>query len=394
MIATTTRWTDSVLLHRFRSSLGRADRAGQSLRWPWSRLVLDIVVLMAGLIGASGAGLAQQTDASEWDTYRAAFVAADGRVIDTGNHGISHSEGQGWGLLFAETFDDRTTFDKIWSWTRDTLQHRDNALFSWKWDPRQRTPIGDRNDAADGDIAIAWALARAGQRWHSPSYTSAATRIVAEIRRRLFSVVRDKPILLPGRSGFRRGNKTVVNLSYYVYPAFQSFARIDAAAAWRRLAGEGLQLLTEARFGRWGLPPDWLELGSDGTVAPAANLPPRFGFDAVRIPLYLVWAGAATPQRLAPYLDFWNQFVTRPIPAWVNLNDNAAAPFGGSTGLDAVAQLVRSFSVRNPAPLPAIRTGDDYYSASLTLLAQIASRESLRLRNSASCRDVSCRSPE
>ena len=29
-----------------------------------------------------------------WATYRRAFITSDGRVVDTGNAGISHSEGQ------------------------------------------------------------------------------------------------------------------------------------------------------------------------------------------------------------------------------------------------------------------------------------------------------------
>jgi endoglucanase len=355
-----------------------------------SRLTLGIVMLAAGLLGFSSQGLAHYDGAADWRQYKARFIASDGRVIDTGNNGISHSEGQGWGLLFAEAFGDRATFDKLWSWTRETLQHKDDALFSWKWDPRKRNPIADLNDAADGDITIAWALARAGQRWHAPSYTTAAERIVADIRRTLFCTVQGRLALLPGRAGFRRGNKTVINLSYYVYPAFLTFARIDSARDWRRLGGDGLRLLAAARFGRWGLPPDWLELDSDGTAALAAGLPPRFGFDAVRIPLYLVWAGAGTPKRLAPYLAFWDHFPNGRIPGWADLKDGTVAPFSGPAGFDAVVQLVRSVGAGSPAPLPGIGAAADYYSASLTLLARLARRESARMRNPATCRGPAC----
>ena len=38
---------------------------------------------------------------AEWQLFRNRFVDSEGRLIDTGNQGISHSEGQGWGLIFA-----------------------------------------------------------------------------------------------------------------------------------------------------------------------------------------------------------------------------------------------------------------------------------------------------
>ena len=344
-----------------------------------SRLVLGAFVLIAALVATATPILAKDDGAAEWRKFRARFVMPDGRVIDTGNHQISHSEGQGWGMLFAETFGDRVTFDRIWAWTRGTLQHKDSALFSWKWDPNDPDLISDTNDASDGDITIAWALSRAGQRWNAPSYTRAAKQIVVDIRRDLICVAQNRLVLLPGRRGFRSDDRTVVNLSYYVFPALTAFSRIDFPTEWQRLSRDGLSLLAEARFGRWGLPPDWLELDADGDVAPAAKLPPRFGFDAVRIPLYLVWAREASPERLATYLDFWNRFGTNRAPGWTDLKDNTIAPFDGSTGFDAVVQLVRSSHERNnPPTLPTIGERDDYYSASLTLLTRIARRESMR----------------
>lgn len=47
-----------------------------------------------------------------WGDFKQQFVSSDGRVIDSTNKGISHSEGQGYGLLFAVYFNDRETFAK------------------------------------------------------------------------------------------------------------------------------------------------------------------------------------------------------------------------------------------------------------------------------------------
>jgi len=219
---------------------------------------------------------------SEWTKYRDRFVTADGRVRDTGNKEVSHTEGQGWAMLFAEEAGDRAAFAKLWQWTRDNLQRRDNALFSWRFDPADgKTPVADLNDASDGDILIAWALIRAGNRWGEAEYKEAAKRVVSDIRHRLLSSTPGRLVLLPGAAGFKsKDGLTVVNPSYYVYPALKEFAKFQPSPQWQRLRRDGLALLAEARFGRWGLTPDWIDLDKKGGVEPASKFPARFGFDA------------------------------------------------------------------------------------------------------------------
>ena len=317
---------------------------------------------------------------AEWAKYRDRFVTADGRVRDTGNKEVSHTEGQGWAMLFAETADDRAAFAKLWQWTRDNLQRRDNALFSWRFDPADGTaPVADLNDASDGDILIAWALIRAGNHWGEAEYKEAAKRVVADIRHRLLANTPGRLVLLPGSAGFKgKDGVIVVNPSYYVYPALKEFAKVQPSPQWQRLRRDGLALLAEARFGRWGLTPDWIDVDKKGGVEPAAKFPARFGFDAIRIPLYLIWGGEATPERLASYLDFWNDYGRKPAPAWADVKDNSVAPYAGSTGFQAITQLARGFAQPERLPLPTIADNDDYYAASLTLLAAIAQREIAR----------------
>ncbi|HEX3954083.1 MAG TPA: glycosyl hydrolase family 8, partial [Stellaceae bacterium] len=142
--------------------------------------------------------------AGEWGKYRDRFVTADGRVLDTGNKEVSHTEGQGWAMLFAASADDRASFEKIWSWTRTNLQRHDNALFAWRWDPAAgKTPVADHNDASDGDILIAWALSRAAKQWKDPAYTAAAKRVLWDIRKKLLVNAPGRLLLLPGVEGFK-----------------------------------------------------------------------------------------------------------------------------------------------------------------------------------------------
>ena len=100
---------------------------------------------------------------SAWQAYKARFVTDQGRVVDTGNNEISHSEGQGYGMLIAVAAGDRATFDRIWGWTRANLMVRDDELIAWRWEPRKRPGVADMNDASDGDILVAWALAEAAR---------------------------------------------------------------------------------------------------------------------------------------------------------------------------------------------------------------------------------------
>ena len=65
--------------------------------------------------------------------------------------------------------------------------------------------------------------------------------------------------------------------------------------AWQRVMGDGVQMLRTMRYGRWGLPSDWVEMSRTGhgmpQLRPAAGWPTRFSYDAVRVPLHLAWAG-------------------------------------------------------------------------------------------------------
>lgn len=306
-----------------------------------------------------------------WAEYKARFIVA-GRVIDTANGDVSHSEGQGFGMLLAVANDDQPAFDDLWHWTQEHLAIRPDGLAAWRWDPAASPPVGDLNNATDGDLLIAWALARAGAQWRDTGYTEAAATIAATIRTTLLRTADDRTFLLPGAVGFEHPDRIVLNPSYMVLPAFAALDAVDPSPTWRALYDTGLALLEEARFGEHQLPPDWLELPASGQSSPrlAAGFEQRYGFEAVRLPLYLSWAGE-TGALLRPFLDLQGAFATKPfVPAWLDLTSDATAPYAASQGVAAIAALAAG-----QARLPDLDPAASYYSASLLMLARAAQRD-------------------
>jgi endoglucanase len=151
-------------------------------------------------------------------------------------------------------------------------------------------------------------------------------------------------------------------------------AELDPAPEWKALTASGITLLKAARAGRWGLPPDWIAAGE--TIAPAPDFPPRFSFDAVRIPLYLIWARVETPELLKPYRDYWGHFTgARFLPSWTSLADDSVDSWDASPGIKAIARLTQASGSRRHVPMPPLDVSAGYYSSALLLLCKMAQRE-------------------
>jgi len=207
-----------------------------------------------------------------WRVYRQRFLDPSGRIVDTGNGGISHSEGQGYGMLLAALSEDREAFAAMARWADATLARQETGLYAWRYDPRQPNPVADPNNATDGDILIAWALALAGKRWNMPAYSTRSGALRQAIRRDCVVEQNGQSLLLPGLNGFVNGPRVTVNPSYYIWPALDAFARVDGHAIWEPVIASGEELIRQARFGPLQLPTDWVVV-TPGLVAPAADKP-------------------------------------------------------------------------------------------------------------------------
>ncbi len=344
---------------------------------PMGRRTLLIGTPAALAAPRRSAAAAAPSAADDWESFRSRFITADGRVVDTGNGAISHTEGQGCGLLFAEYFDDPATFDRILSWTSRVLRRPNDALHAWRYRPGDANPVSDSNNATDGDLLIAWALARAARRWGALDHARAAADIGHDVLRLLTVRVGGNLLLLPGLNGFEKSGVVIVNPSYYVFPAFAQLASLVPSPVWNGLQLHGQWLIDQGRFGRWLLPPDWLGVGrATGDLAPAQQWPPLCSYDAIRVPLYLAWAGLSAPV-IGAFAAFYAPRDRAPPPAWVNLETGAEAAYPASPGMLAIARIAAAVAApaSRPVAFPAVADAPDYYSALLTLLARMAWQE-------------------
>jgi len=355
--------------------IGRAGAATAGMAAQPSRRTLLGGGVLALLPAVARPSHAQPHLEADWSAFARRFLHPSGRVVDTGNRGVSHSEGQGYALLAAVRAHDRAGFDHILAWTLQALRRPRDSLLAWRWRPDSEVPVEDPNNATDGDIFVAWALAIAGDLWRSPRYRQLAAQMAGDILRLCITRAEGRWVLLPGAYGFRHGQRTVVNLSYYTLPALRALSFLAPDPAWRLVEADFLGLLRTARFGPWELPPDWLELahGKDG-AAPAEGWPGRFSFDAVRIPLNLCWAGLHKETTVRAARRFWLEQSHGIVPAWVDLATGRQAPFPAPSGVLAIARLATAAEAGHGggAALPMVEAAPDYYSAALTLLARIA----------------------
>jgi endo-1,4-beta-D-glucanase Y len=333
------------------------------------RVMVLILALLAAFraTAATGAAGSAALLADGWRQYKDRFVTSEGRVVDNANGGISHSEGQGYAMLIAERLDDRPTFEAIWRWTQSNLLVRGDGLTAWRWSP-QVPHVADHNNATDGDLLIAWALAEASDRWHVSEYRNSARQIVAGLAANVVIASRFGPILLPGSAGFSgkdQPDAPVINLSYWIFPAFKHLRAVSDAIDWDALTATGKTLIGLSRFGPRRLPSNWISL-APAQPEPAHSFPAVFGYDAVRIPFYLAWGEPADRDLLKQFL---------PLDLSV-IDVKTASPSEKLSDPDygAIAGLVECVGSHAPAQWKAFH-GEFYYPATLYLLALVAADE-------------------
>ncbi|MBB95213.1 MAG: glycosyl hydrolase family 5 [Rhodobacteraceae bacterium] len=335
---------------------------------------MDRRSLLSGLAAAAlvPGSRPARAEADAWAVWRDRFVASDGRVMDTGQNGISHSEGQGYGLILAQAFGDPETFDRIEAWTRSHIANRQDALMSWKWDPSRSDSIPDWHNATDGDLFRAWAHLRAalGSGWRTdPAVAADITRDLVGLCLAPDPRAPDEVLLMPGAEALRTPRRVLVNPSYYLSRALRQLGASYDAPALIRAADHGETLLGD--LAATGFLPDWVEVTTDGFVPPRDH-DFRSAYDALRIPLYLCWSGL--PHHPANRVIL-RMLISSDLPGhvavWIDDNGQIRGQ-SNQPGFHAIATLAAGgtppLSAGNIASQP-------YYPATLQMLAHVAARE-------------------
>jgi endoglucanase len=331
---------------------------------------------MAAIAGSIASFARRPAEASEmeWSFWKGAYTEA-GRVIDGPQGDVSHSEGQGYGMLLALAYNDRPAFDSYLDWAVATLRIRDDGLFAWRWRPDGEPAIDDTNNASDGDLLIAWAAARAAARFQDQYYMDLAQSLSETLVERCMATdpATGRRFLLPAVEGFQRAEGPVLNPSYIIPLALRELAAATGIAELEQLADDGSAILADLAVN--GLPPDWVQMTADGP-APAEALSNHAGYDALRVPLYLIWDGQAEHPAVARWNALWSRTGGDAMPTVVESGTGVVLEESPNPGYRATPALVSCIlGDERGSAMPRVTLEEPYFPATLSLLSRIAQRE-------------------
>jgi len=341
---------------------------------------LGAVPLMGLPAHAQAAGLDLATSAIEvWQAWKTGYLQPEGRVVDRLQLSASHSEGQGYGMLLATEFNDAEAFARMYSWTEANLAIRPDAMLAWRWLPDPAAPVPDTNNASDGDLFYAWALVRASRRFNDRSYLDRATAIAQALAQTCVvssPATTGEVLFLPAAFGFSQPGRVVVNPSYLMPLAMREVAAATGVADLALAAQHGEALLL--RLAQDGLVPDWVQVTSAG-LAPADGFSPNAGYEALRVPLFLIWSGLARHPAVTSMMRVYDRTVQPglPVPTVIEPVSGVVLETSSDAGYRALAGLVSCAGRTGAAgsAMPPFEATQPYYPATLQLFAMIAANE-------------------
>lgn len=336
------------------------------------RAALQASALYLIAFAAAAAGRGAEFDARAWSAWKRRFLSADGRIIDDGNGGISHSEGQGFGALLAQANGDRTAFQQIEAWTRANLLVRRDHLMGWRWHDDMGVAPEDQVTATDGDLFRAWALLRAARDSGWSEWAGQAEEIARDIATcclRPDPRVAGSPLLIPGSASRAVAERVLINPSYIMPRALRELGQAAARPELIAAADHGETVLAE--LAALGAVPDWVDVTPEGYAAPVGH-DYLSGYDALRVALYLVWSGNAGHGAVKRGLDMMSRADLPDHVAVVTTLGGVVREQSNFAGYAALAELASCVqAAKTMGDLP----DQPYFPATLELLAILAARE-------------------
>ncbi|MFD1913071.1 glycosyl hydrolase family 8 [Halodurantibacterium flavum] len=326
----------------------------------------------------SGLVMSEHPLQQSWQAWKARYMTPEGRVIDDAQDDASHSEGQGYGLTLAVTFGDQDAFARIYEWTETNLTLRQDPLLAWRWHPDTYPPVPDRNNASDGDLFYAWALMRGGRLFGNPALTARANEIATTLASHCIVEHPDgggRLLFLPAAAGFGTPDGFIINPSYYMARAMRELASAFGIGTLATCANDGLALL--AQLGQAAQMPDWIEVTAQG-MRPAEAFSADSGYEAMRVPLFLLWSGAQENAALATFSRAHEAAAGDEdgTPTRFDRLSGAVQERSAHVGYGALPALARcAASGMAGSSMPPFTDNQPYYPATLQLMTMIAQVE-------------------
>ncbi|WP_127104413.1 glycosyl hydrolase family 8 [Pararhodobacter zhoushanensis] len=334
--------------------------------------------------GASAQGYLATADLSVsaapvWEAWKEAYLRADGRVVDGLQHNASHSEGQGYGALLATEFNDLDAFARIVEWSEMNLAVRGDGLLAWRYLPEESNRVPDLNNASDGDLFYAWAMVRAATRFDDRSYLGRAQITAAALVDRCVVDSMANPaekIFLPAAQGFVHADRQVFNPCYIMPLALRELAAATGVVELAQVAQHAEAIMQRVAVS--GPVPDWLQVTASG-IGPADGFSTAAGYEAMRIPLYLIWSGLKSHPAVTQMMRVYEQTVLpgAPVPTRIEPSTGAVLEASNDPGYRALAALINCTG--NPgsvgSDMPAFDPTQPYYPATLQMFAMIAANQ-------------------
>ncbi|MFN3955237.1 MAG: glycosyl hydrolase family 8 [Pararhodobacter sp.] len=342
-------------------------------------------VLAAGVSGAArGQGRLAGIDLSQaaqpvWQAWKEAYLQPDGRVLDRLQSNASHSEGQGYGMVLASEFNDPEAFRRMYDWAEQVLAIRGDGLLAWRYLPDSADRVPDRNNASDGDLFYAWGLLRASRRFSERIYLDRAEAIAAALAEKCILPSpqnADEMLFIPAAQGFVHPGHVIVNPSYLMPLAMRELAAGTGVQALATAAQHGEVLLL--RLAQDGPVPDWVRVTAEG-VESAEEFGADTGYEAMRVPLFLVWSGLARHPAVQQMMRVYDRTVLpgAPVPTRIEPASGVVLETSDHPGYRALAALVSCAgrAGETGAPIPPFDPSQPYYPATLQLFAMIAANQ-------------------
>jgi endo-1,4-beta-D-glucanase Y len=329
-----------------------------------------------------------QNEWSQWESFREAFVSKDGRVVDHSEADLrTVSEGQGYAMFFALVANDRTTFNKLATWTENNLSQGDltKRLPAWIWAKHgNEWGVTDTNSAADADLWIAYALLEASKQWCNKPYEVKAKALAERILNEETLEIEGLGLtLLPGKQGFVNSDGSVkLNPSYvppFILAQFANHWASDPRWANVYLASQRL-LIQSANKGSYS---DWLLFRNGQPERLATDT--KGDFDAIRAYLWLGMTAKTDPTRATlarlqrPFLEETTK--KGAVPLWAEPSTQsfsqeagppgfqaALVPLADTEGMQTLADTLIKKTIQSESPQAWLNYG--YYNSVLTLFGK------------------------